>query len=208
MTVVAGSYVKERRSELASFLRSRRERVHARTSRSRARPAPPNTRPAPRGGGAARRRRRHLVHVARAGPSDQRQRAGARRRRAGVRPRARRALAPVPARRRPGHPERRWRRTPATGRARACSTPSNPLAACVYNGSYDLLACNATYAALFPILVAADGHERNALWQIFTMRKCPLRNKETLPHMVATLRGQLRQARRRVRVDAVRRRPV
>jgi len=65
----------------------------------------------------------------------------------------------------------------------------DPTAACVYNGRYDLLACNETYAALFPILVSATGRERNALWQIFTMRKCPLLNVDVLPHMVAVLRA-------------------
>jgi transcriptional regulator with XRE-family HTH domain len=62
-------------------------------------------------------------------------------------------------------------------------------AACVYNGKYDLLACNETYAALFPNLATATGCERNALWQIFTMRKCPLLNVDVLPHMVAVLRA-------------------
>jgi hypothetical protein len=64
-----------------------------------------------------------------------------------------------------------------------------PTPACVYNAKYDLLACNATYAALFPNLAAATGTERNALWQIFTMARCPLLSLDLLPHMVAILRA-------------------
>ena len=43
----------------------------------------------------------------------------------------------------------------------------DPSPAAVYNGKYDLLACNESYAALFPYLVEATGIERNALWQIY-----------------------------------------
>ena len=65
----------------------------------------------------------------------------------------------------------------------------DPKPACVYNGKYDLLACNESYAALFPRLAVADGEQRNALWQLFTMKPWPQCNKEMLPHMVATLRA-------------------
>jgi MmyB-like transcription regulator ligand binding domain len=43
----------------------------------------------------------------------------------------------------------------------------DPTPACAYNGKYDLLASNASYAALFPGLADASGIERNALWQTF-----------------------------------------
>jgi transcriptional regulator with XRE-family HTH domain len=66
----------------------------------------------------------------------------------------------------------------------------DPSPACVYNGKYDLLACNQSYAALFPYLVDASGIERNALWQIYghasTVR--PVVDTEVCAAMVATLR--------------------
>jgi transcriptional regulator with XRE-family HTH domain len=67
----------------------------------------------------------------------------------------------------------------------------DPHPACVYSGKYDLLACNETYAALFPFLTGADGHERNALWQLFTLKKThgPLCDWTLIPHMVAVARG-------------------
>jgi transcriptional regulator with XRE-family HTH domain len=68
----------------------------------------------------------------------------------------------------------------------------DPLPGAVYNSRYDLLAWNATYAALFPRLVAAPGCERNALWHMFVSPLCcnQFLNRDTeLPRMVATLRG-------------------
>jgi transcriptional regulator with XRE-family HTH domain len=67
----------------------------------------------------------------------------------------------------------------------------DPNPACVYSGKYDLLANNESYAALFPELVLADGHERNALWQVFTTEwgQEPPCNWELLPHMVAQTRA-------------------
>jgi transcriptional regulator with XRE-family HTH domain len=65
-----------------------------------------------------------------------------------------------------------------------------PNPACIYNGKFDLLAGNDSYAALFPMLVHADGAERNALWQLFTAdRSLPLCNWELVPHMVAVARA-------------------
>jgi transcriptional regulator with XRE-family HTH domain len=66
-----------------------------------------------------------------------------------------------------------------------------PNPACVYDGKYDLLACNESYAALFPMLVHADGHERNALWQLFTVDPDddPLCDWTLVPHMVAIARA-------------------
>jgi len=68
----------------------------------------------------------------------------------------------------------------------------NPLPAAVYNGRYDLLLWNDTYAAVFPAVVAAQPPERNALWQLFTMPSCCSQfvNRGTeLPRMVATMRA-------------------
>ncbi|MEN3304850.1 MAG: hypothetical protein V7603_1052 [Micromonosporaceae bacterium] len=67
-----------------------------------------------------------------------------------------------------------------------------PLPAGVYNGRYDLLAWNRTYAALFPGLVGAPPAERNALWQMFLVPGCcaAVANKDAeLPAMVATFRS-------------------
>jgi transcriptional regulator with XRE-family HTH domain len=47
-----------------------------------------------------------------------------------------------------------------------------PHPAVVYNGRYDALAWNATYAALFPGLVSAPAGQRNVLWQMFTVPAC------------------------------------
>lgn len=62
--------------------------------------------------------------------------------------------------------------------------------ACVYNGRYDVLACNAAFAALFPAL-AADDENRNALWYACTHRdgENPLGSEECLARMVARLRS-------------------
>ncbi|MGI8882239.1 MAG: helix-turn-helix transcriptional regulator [Jatrophihabitans sp.] len=67
----------------------------------------------------------------------------------------------------------------------------DPLAAAVYSGKYDLIASNATYCLLFPSLVSATGVQRNALWQCFTAtpQADPLRETMLLPHMVATVRA-------------------
>jgi hypothetical protein len=67
----------------------------------------------------------------------------------------------------------------------------DPTPACVYNGRYDLLACNESYAALFPTLVRADGIERNALWQMYGRpgHTSPVTDPEVCAGMVATLRS-------------------
>ncbi|MEV0250817.1 helix-turn-helix transcriptional regulator [Nocardia sp. NPDC050712] len=66
----------------------------------------------------------------------------------------------------------------------------DPNPACVYNGKFDLLACNATYRALFPELAEATGAERNALWQLLGRdhEGGPFGNRHLLPRMVAILR--------------------
>jgi transcriptional regulator with XRE-family HTH domain len=64
----------------------------------------------------------------------------------------------------------------------------DPSPACVYNGRYDLLACNESYAALFPYLVEACGIERNALWQMYAGPSSPVTDPEVCRSMIATLR--------------------
>jgi transcriptional regulator with XRE-family HTH domain len=66
------------------------------------------------------------------------------------------------------------------------------LPACVYNGRYDLLACNAAYQALFADLVRRKGRERNALWHLYVTPACcmPFVNlAEELPLMTASMRA-------------------
>ncbi|HVU92438.1 MAG TPA: helix-turn-helix transcriptional regulator [Jatrophihabitans sp.] len=67
----------------------------------------------------------------------------------------------------------------------------DPSPACVYNGKYDLMASNASFAALFPMLVDASGIERNALWQVYGRRGgfSPVRDVDICAGMVATLRA-------------------
>jgi transcriptional regulator with XRE-family HTH domain len=67
-----------------------------------------------------------------------------------------------------------------------------PMPACVYNTRYDLLAWNDAYRAIFPNMVDQPPPRRNALWQLFTTPDCcnPVNNREDeLPRMVATLRA-------------------
>jgi len=64
--------------------------------------------------------------------------------------------------------------------------------ACVVNERFDLLAWNRAYEVLFPGVVDFRGRYRNTLWNIFTMPGCchPFVNRaEEMPRMVATLRG-------------------
>ncbi|GAA0379876.1 transcriptional regulator [Acrocarpospora corrugata] len=68
----------------------------------------------------------------------------------------------------------------------------DPLPAAVYNARYDLLAWNETYAALFSALVRQPPASRNALYQLFTAPDCctaVYNMDEELPHMVAGLRA-------------------
>jgi len=66
----------------------------------------------------------------------------------------------------------------------------DPTPACVYNGKYDLLACNESYAALFPYLVDATGIERNALWQIYAGGGIrPVTDLDVCGAMIAVLRA-------------------
>src|SRR4051794_22354240 len=67
----------------------------------------------------------------------------------------------------------------------------DPSPACVYNGKYDLLACNESYAALFPYLVEATGIERNALWQMYARPSGnpPVTDPDVCASMIAMLRS-------------------
>jgi transcriptional regulator with XRE-family HTH domain len=67
-----------------------------------------------------------------------------------------------------------------------------PLPAAVYNGRYDVLAWNATYAALMPGIVRVAPEERNVLWHVFTVPGCcsALTNQTVeRPRLVATFRA-------------------
>src|SRR5262249_54448298 len=188
VSVVEGSYLRERREELASFLRSRRERVR-----------PQDVGLAP---GARRRtpglRREELAQLAGVGVTwytwlEQGRPSSAS---AQVRDAVARVLDRGPA--------ERWplsRLADVRGGPRAHDAETlpevvlpvldalDPNPACVYDGKYDLLACNESYAALFPPIATADGIERNALWQIFALGNCPVQTDGLLPHMVATARA-------------------
>jgi transcriptional regulator with XRE-family HTH domain len=68
-----------------------------------------------------------------------------------------------------------------------------PLPAVVVNGRSDVLAWNHSYALLFPFLVNAPEDKRNSLWQIFTAPQCchPFVNRrEDLGRMVANFRAR------------------
>jgi hypothetical protein len=67
-----------------------------------------------------------------------------------------------------------------------------PLPASVLNERFDLLAWNAAYAVLWPTVVAAEPGERNVLWLNFLHAECchPYVNRnEQLSTLVAQLRG-------------------
>jgi transcriptional regulator with XRE-family HTH domain len=66
------------------------------------------------------------------------------------------------------------------------------LPACVVNERFDLLAWNAAFAALFPTVVGVSRADRNTLWLCFTHAACchPYVNRaDQLGRMVAQLRG-------------------
>ena len=67
-----------------------------------------------------------------------------------------------------------------------------PLPACVLSERFDLLAWNASYAALWPGVIGAAPGDRNILWQVFTHPECchPYVNRaEQYARLVAQLRG-------------------
>jgi hypothetical protein len=63
--------------------------------------------------------------------------------------------------------------------------------AALYNGKYDVLACNDAYGALFPHLLGADGIRRNALWQIYagTGGGTPITDEDVCASMISTMRA-------------------
>jgi transcriptional regulator with XRE-family HTH domain len=64
--------------------------------------------------------------------------------------------------------------------------------ACVINERYDLLAWNRTYELVFPGITDYRGRYRNSMWTMFTMPACchPFVNRaEEMPRMVATFRA-------------------
>jgi len=68
-----------------------------------------------------------------------------------------------------------------------------PLPASVTNGRTDVLAWNKAYALLFPFLVDSPDDKRNVLWQTFMVPQCchPFINRrEELGRMVATFRSR------------------
>lgn len=189
MTVVTGSYSKARRDELAAFLRSRRERVT---------PADVGLPPGPR-----RRtpglRREEVAQLAGVGVTWYTWLEQGRPINASVQ-----VLDAVAGVLRLGASERwhlyRLAEVPGVPMPVSVETVSaevlgvlealDPSPACVYDGKYDLLACNESYAALFPYLVEADGIERNALWQMYA-RPCgtpPVTDPDVCSSMIATLR--------------------
>jgi transcriptional regulator with XRE-family HTH domain len=188
--VVTGSYSKARREELASFLRSRRERVT---------PADVGLPP-----GLRRRtpglRREEVAQLAGVGVTWYTWLEQGRPINASVQ-----VLDAIAGVLRLG-PSERWHlyrlaEVPGIPKPATVETVSpevlsvlealDPTPACVYNGKYDLLACNESYAALFPYLVEACGIERNALWQIYASRRgtVPVTDIDVCASMVATLRA-------------------
>ncbi|MFD4406503.1 helix-turn-helix transcriptional regulator [Nocardia sp. NPDC058499] len=66
-----------------------------------------------------------------------------------------------------------------------------PTPACVYDGKFDLLASNTTYATVFPELSQAPRNRRNLLLQVCAsvVSGEPLGNRHMLPRMVAVVRA-------------------
>jgi transcriptional regulator with XRE-family HTH domain len=187
VTVIEGTYVKERRDELAAFLRSRRARV-----------TPQEVGLAP---GLRRRtpglRREELAQVAGVGVTWYTWLEQGRPINASVQ-----VLDAIARVLRLG-PAERWhlyRLADVPGLPASVDTRPlpdevpqvldslDPKPAAVYNGKYDLLACNESYAALFPSLATASGRQRNVLWQCFVGHHDPLTNC-VVAHMVATVRA-------------------
>jgi transcriptional regulator with XRE-family HTH domain len=190
VTVIEGSYNKQRRDELASFLRSRRDRV-----------TPADVGLAP---GLRRRtpglRREEVAQLAGVGVTWYTWLEQGRPINASVQ-----VLDAIARVLRLG-PAERWHlyrlaEVPGVPVASADDTlPAevlpvldalDPSPACAYSGKYDLLACNETYAALFPGLVDATGIERNAMWQIYARPAVhsPVTDPDVCGAMISTLRA-------------------
>ena len=191
------SVASARRTELAAFLRAAGSASRPRTSACPPAP-PPHRRPAPRGARPAGRGRRHLVHLARAGPQinasvqvldaiattlrlDATERADLFR------------LADVPG----GLVRRRLRRLPAPARSSRSSTRS-PLPAA---GSPSDSTCSpgTRVRVDLPRITSAPPGERNTLLATFRPRPAAARSRIPIMHcgaLVAQLRGRLRPPRR------------
>jgi transcriptional regulator with XRE-family HTH domain len=190
VTVIEGTYSKQRRGELAAFLRNRRERV-----------TPADVGLAP---GTRRRtpglRREEVAQLAGVGVTWFTWLEQGRPINASVQ-----VLDAIARVLRLG-PAERWHlyrlaEVPGVPVPQATETlpddvlpvldALDPTPACAYSGKYDLLACNETYAALFPYLVDATGIERNALWQVYARPggDSPLTDPDVCAAMVSTLRA-------------------
>ncbi|MGH8960726.1 MAG: helix-turn-helix transcriptional regulator [Jatrophihabitantaceae bacterium] len=190
MSVIAGSYSKQRRAELAQFLRNRRERVT---------PADVGIAPGPR-----RRtpglRREEVAQLAGVGVTWYTWLEQGRPINASVQ-----VLDAIARVLRLGTTER-WHLYRLAELPGVPTPPSvetfpdtvlsvidalDPSPAAIYNGKYDLLACNESYAALFPYLVEATGIERNALWQMYGRPggQSPVTDIDVCSSMIATLRS-------------------
>jgi transcriptional regulator with XRE-family HTH domain len=190
MSVIEGTYSKQRRGELAAFMRSRRERV-----------TPSDVGLAP---GLRRRtpglRREEVAQLAGVGVTWYTWLEQGRPINASVQ-----VLDAIARVLRLG-PAERWHlyrlaEVPGVPIAQSGGTlpddvlpvldALDPSPACAYNGKYDLLACNETYAALFPGLVNATGIERNAMWQIYgnPAGRSPVTDPDVCGAMIATLRA-------------------
>jgi transcriptional regulator with XRE-family HTH domain len=190
MSVIEGTYSKLRREELASFLRNRRERV-----------TPGDVGLAP---GVRRRtpglRREEVAQLAGVGVTWYTWLEQGRPINASVQ-----VLDAIARVLRLG-PAERWHlyrlaEVPGVPTAHTSETlpddvlpvldALDPTPACAYTSKYDLLACNETYAALFPGLVNATGIERNAIWQIYgcPTSQSPVTDPDVCEAMIATLRA-------------------
>jgi transcriptional regulator with XRE-family HTH domain len=190
VAVIAGNFSKARREELAAFLRSRRERVT---------PEDVGLAPGPR-----RRtpglRREEVAQLAGVGVTWYTWLEQGRPINASVQ-----VLDAIAGVLRLGTSERwhlyRLAEVPGVPRPSSAETLSpevlrvldalDPSPACIYNGKYDLLACNESYAALFPRLVEATGVERNALWQMYGHPNgfSPVTDPDVCRSMIAMLRA-------------------
>jgi transcriptional regulator with XRE-family HTH domain len=188
--VIAGSYSKARREELAAFLRNRRERV-----------TPADVGLAP---GSRRRtpglRREEVAQLAGVGVTWYTWLEQGRPINASVQ-----VLDAIARVLRLGKAERwhLYRLAEVPGVPVASTTETlppevlrvldalDPSPACIYNGKYDLIACNESYGGLFPYLVGATGIERNALWQMYARPggPAPVTDPEVCASMIAILRA-------------------
>jgi len=187
VTVIEGTYLKERRDELAAFLRSRRDRV-----------TPQEVGLAP---GLRRRtpglRREEVAQLAGVGVTWYTWLEQGRPINASVQvlDAIARVLGLGPAERWhlyrladvPGLPASVDPR-PLPDEVPQVLDSLDPKPAAVYNGKYDLLACNEAYAAMFPTLAGASGPRRNVLWQCYDGDHDPLTNC-VMAHMVAIVRA-------------------